>query len=71
LPNSISYTEYEKIRNRDSTKVLFDSLRLTHEGNQLVKKTKALTLIKKYASFKMEENENIEEICIYYGKRIS
>jgi hypothetical protein len=35
---------------------------MTREGNQLVKKTKAPTLIKKYASFEMEENENIEEI---------
>jgi hypothetical protein len=61
LPNSISYTEYEKIVNRDSTKVIFDSLRMTHEGNQLVKKTKAPALIKKYVSFKMEEMKTLRK----------
>jgi hypothetical protein len=40
--NSISYNEYEKITNRDSAKTIFDSLRMTHEGNELVKETKAL-----------------------------
>ena len=29
LPNVISYTEHEKITNRDSAKSIFDSLRMT------------------------------------------
>lgn len=33
LLNAISYLEYEKITNRDSTKSIFDSLKMTHEGN--------------------------------------
>ena len=45
LLNVISYTEYEKITNRDSVKSIFDSLRMTHEGNAQLKETKALTLI--------------------------
>ena len=34
LMNVISYLEYEKIINRDSAKSIFDSLRITHEGNK-------------------------------------
>lgn len=33
LLNVISYTEYENITNKDSTKFIFDSLRMTREGN--------------------------------------
>ena len=60
LLNAISYTEYEKITNRDSTKSIVDSLRMTHEGNDQVKETKALALIQKYEVFKMEDEESVE-----------
>ena len=60
LLNVISYTEYEKITNRDSTKSIFDSLRMTHEGNAQVKETKAFALIQKYKAFKMEDDEKVE-----------
>ena len=33
LLSSISYSEYEKITNRESAKNMFDSLRMTYEGN--------------------------------------
>ena len=36
---------------------MFDSLRMTHEGNIQVKETKALALIQKYEAFKMEDSE--------------
>ena len=39
---------------------MFDSLRMTHEGNVQVKETKALALIQKYEAFKMEESESIK-----------
>ena len=45
LLSIISYNEYEKITNRETTKDILDSLRMTHEGNTQVKETKALTLI--------------------------
>lgn len=45
LRNVISYSEYEKMTNRDSAKSIFDYLKMTHEGNEQFKKTKALTLI--------------------------
>src|ERR1044072_8040073 len=60
LLSDISYTEYEKITNKDSAKNIFYSLRMTHEGNTQVKETKALALIQKYEAFKMEEDETVE-----------
>ena len=33
---------------------------MTHEGNTQVKETKALALIQKYESFKMDEDESVE-----------
>ena len=49
-----------KASNKDFTKSIFDSLRMTHEGNAQVKETKALTLIQKYEAFKMEDDEIVE-----------
>ncbi|XP_050916179.1 uncharacterized protein LOC127131293 [Lathyrus oleraceus] len=62
LLNVISYTEYEKITNKDIAKSIFDSLRMTHEGNAQVKETKALALIQKHEAFKMEDEETVEDI---------
>ena len=45
LLNAISHTEYEKITNRDTAHDMFESLKMTHEGNIQVKETKALALI--------------------------
>ena len=58
--NSISHTKYEKITNRETAHDMFESLKMTHEGNTQVKETKALALIQKYEAFKMEEDETIE-----------
>lgn len=62
LLNAISYAEYEKITNRDTTKSIFDSLRMTHEGNTHVKEAKTLALIHKYKAFKMEDERIVENI---------
>ena len=59
---AISYTEYEKITDKETAKSIFDSLQMTHEGNTQVKETKALALIQKYEAFKMEDDETIEEM---------
>lgn len=56
LLNSISCTEYEKITNKDTAKFIFDSLRMSHEGNTRVKETKAISLIQKYEAFKIQDN---------------
>src|SRR3954468_19642437 len=60
LLNAISHSEYEKISKRETAHEIFESLKMTHEGNAQVKDTKALALIKKYEAFKMEDDENIE-----------
>ena len=60
LLNAISYTEYEKITNKETAKSIFDSLQMTHEGNAQVKETKALALVQKYEAFRMEEDESVE-----------
>lgn len=39
---------------------MFESLKMTHEGNTQVKETKALVLIQKYEAFKKEEDESVE-----------
>ncbi|XP_058768905.1 uncharacterized protein LOC131642702 [Vicia villosa] len=62
LLSAISQAEYEKITNRDTTHDIFESLKMTHEGNAQVKETKALDLIQKYEAFKMEEDKFIEAI---------
>src|ERR1044072_7622090 len=56
LLNSISYSEYEKITNKETAKSVYDSLVMTHEGNLQVKETKALALVQKYEAFKMEDH---------------
>lgn len=60
LLNAISFDEYEKITNIDSTKFIFDSLKMTYEGNEQFKETKSLALIQKCESFKMEADEIIK-----------
>ncbi|XP_057446030.1 uncharacterized protein LOC130738133 [Lotus japonicus] len=60
LLNAISYEEYDKTTDRESAKSIFDSLRMTHEGNAQVKETKALALVQKYEAFKMEDDESVE-----------
>src|SRR3954467_2943889 len=60
LLNIISHAEYEKITNRETAHDIFESLKMTHEGNAQVKETRALASIQKYEAFKMEEDENIE-----------
>src|ERR1044072_6218720 len=60
LLNAISYAEYEKITNKETAKSIFDSLQMTHEGNNQVKETKALALIQKYEAFRMDEDESVE-----------
>src|SRR3954464_7069640 len=62
LLNAISHAEYEKISNRETAHDIYESLKMTHEGNAQVKETKALALIQKYEAFKMEDDEDIEKM---------
>lgn len=47
LFHSISYSEYENILNKDSTKSIFDSLKRTHEVNKKIEKSKDLDSFQK------------------------
>src|SRR3954469_6538239 len=47
LLNAISHAEYEKITNKETAYNIFESLKMTHEGNAQVKEIKALALIQK------------------------
>src|SRR4051812_17022747 len=62
LLNAISHAEYEKISNRETAYDIYESLKMTHEGNAQVKETKALALIQEYEAFKMEDDEDIEKV---------
>src|SRR4051812_42292316 len=62
LLNVISHAEYEKISNKETAYDIYESLKMTHEGNAQVKDTKALALIQKYEAFKMEDDEDIEKM---------
>src|SRR4051812_48614604 len=62
LLNAISHAEYEKISNRETAYDMYESLKMTHEGNAQVKETKAIALIQKYEAFKMEDDEDIKKM---------
>src|SRR3954471_17762492 len=62
LLNAISHAEYEKITNIETAYDIYESLKMTHEGNAQVKETKVLALIQKYEAFKMEDDEDIEKM---------
>src|ERR1044072_2311411 len=62
LLNAISYNEYENITNKETAKSIYDSLQMTHEGNNQVKETNALAFIQKYEAFRMEDQESVEEM---------
>src|SRR3954469_10180299 len=66
LLNAISHAEYEKISNRETAYDIYESLKMTHEGNAQVKETKALALIQKYEAFKMEDDEDIEKMFLRF-----
>lgn len=65
LLNSISFTEYEKITNRDFAKCIFDSLRMTHEGNAQVKETNAFALTQKYDHLEWKTMRQYQSLRTY------
>lgn len=69
LLHTISYSEYEKITNKDYAKSIFDSLLKTHEKNKQMKKTKALDLIQKDEVFMIGE-DRLRMKVIYVASKI-
>lgn len=71
LVTFISFKEYKKISNIESTKTIYDSLRFNYEGNKQVKESKANYLKKKYKLFKMNKYENVETIFSIFQTLVS
>ena len=75
LVDSRPHSEYTKIVNISSTKLIFESLCSTYEGNQQVKKAKANQLVHQYELFRMKEDEDIETMyskfqILVYGLQV-
>jgi hypothetical protein len=62
LVEALPHAEYMKIGDRSTAKSIFESLCSTYEGNQQVKEAKANQLVHQYAIFKMNEDEDIENM---------
>lgn len=64
----ISYSEYEKITNKDSVKSIFDSLIKTREENKQVGKSKTLDSIQKDGVFIIEQDESQNKVVFVASK---
>ncbi|KAF3632925.1 hypothetical protein FXO37_27273 [Capsicum annuum] len=62
----ISGEEYDKMSTCETTKEIWDKLKVTYERTTKVKKLKFAALINEYELFKMEENENIETVFVIF-----
>nr|XP_016514693.1 PREDICTED: uncharacterized protein LOC107831444 [Nicotiana tabacum] len=60
--NAISGEEYEKISSCDTTKEMWDKLKVGYEGTSKVKETQINMLVHDYELFRMKEGESIEEV---------
>ncbi|XP_070040878.1 uncharacterized protein [Nicotiana tomentosiformis] len=71
LYNAISGEVYEKISSCDTTKEMWDKLKVTYEGTSKVKKTHINMFSHDYELFQMKEGESIEEMFARFSKIIS
>lgn len=58
----ITFKEFDKCSNKETTKNVFDALVFNYEGSKQVQETKANLLIRKYELFQIEEDGDIENI---------
>ena len=56
---SLSASEFNQIFTYSSAKEIWDTLKVTHEGTNQVKKSKISMLVHKYELFQIEQNESI------------
>ncbi|XP_070040201.1 uncharacterized protein [Nicotiana tomentosiformis] len=68
LYNAISGEKHEKILSCDTTKEMWDKLKVTYEGTSKVKETRINLLVQDYEFFQMKEGESIEEIFARFSK---
>ncbi|XP_019252810.1 PREDICTED: uncharacterized protein LOC109231616 [Nicotiana attenuata] len=71
LYNAISGKEHEKISSCDTSKEMWDKLKVTYEGTSKVKETHINMLVHDYELFSMKEGESIEEMFARFSKIIS
>jgi len=62
LVTAIPKTEYMKMSDKSTAKVMFASLCANYEGSKKVRESKALMLVHQYELFKMKEDESIEQM---------
>ncbi|XP_073222520.1 uncharacterized protein [Cicer arietinum] len=69
--NAITFRKFDKCPNKKTSKSIYDSLILTHEGSKQVQEAKANLLVKKYDLFKIEEDEDIETMFSRFQNLVS
>jgi len=57
---ALPYTEYPKMSDKSTAKVMFASLCANYEGNKKVREAKATMLVHQYELLKMKDDESIE-----------
>lgn len=62
MMNPITFKEFDKWNNKETTKNVFDALCLNYEGNKQVQEAKENLLNRKNELFQMEEDEGTEKI---------
>jgi len=68
---SIPRTEYMKMSDKSTAKVMFASLCANYEGSKKVREAKAIMLVHQYELFKMKDDESIEEMYLRFQTLIS
>ncbi|XP_070047235.1 uncharacterized protein [Nicotiana tomentosiformis] len=68
LYNVISGEEFEKISSCDTTKEMWDKLKVTYKGTGKVKETRINLLIRDYELFQMKDDEYIEDMLGRFSK---
>jgi len=71
LVASIPRTEYMKMSDKSTAKVMFASLCANYEGSKKVREAKALMLVHQYELFKMKDDESIEEMYSRFQTLVS
>nr|KYP40635.1 Copia protein [Cajanus cajan] len=71
ITSALGIDEYFRISNCKNAKEMWDTLKITHEGTNDVKRSRKNTLIHEYELFRMNQNESIQDMqlsidCVLY-----
>nr|KYP40628.1 hypothetical protein KK1_038017 [Cajanus cajan] len=64
ITSALGIDEYFRISNCKNAKEMWDTLKITHEGTNDVKRSRKNTLIHEYELFRMNQNESIQDMHI-------